>query len=103
MSERFSMSTFRLRNRAVGMKRFTVNDLASEPGVSKQNVYDFLRELREANEGFLEEERLQPLKSRPGATPKRYKLTPGGLTYLAEKIAPFVREMTAEVPSIEAA
>jgi twitching motility protein PilT len=101
MSDRFSMNTFRLRNRAVGMKRFTVNDLASEPGVSKQNVYDFIRELRETNEGFLEEERLAPLKSRPGATPKRYKLTPAGLTFLAEKNAPFVREMTGEVPAIE--
>lgn len=103
MSDRFSMNTFRLRNRAVGMKRFTVNDLASEPGVSKQSVYDFIRELRETNVDFLDEERLAPLKSRPGATPKRYKLTPAGLTFLVEKNRPFFREMSGEAPAIEAA
>jgi twitching motility protein PilT len=101
MSERFSMSTFRLRSRAVGMKRFTVNDLASQSGVSKQNVYDFIRELRENNEAFVEEERLAPFASRPGATPKRYKLTSAGVTFLVEKNAPFVREMSGEAATVE--
>jgi twitching motility protein PilT len=77
----------------MGMKIFTINDLATASGVSKQTVYDFVRDVREKDAGFLKEEALAPLKRRPGRSVHRYTLTPEGLEYLIAEHAPFVQEL----------
>jgi twitching motility protein PilT len=93
MKERIAVNTYRLRKLAMGMKVFTINDLATASGVSKQTVYDFVRDVREKDTGFLKEEVLAPLKRRPGRGVHRYTVTPEGLEYLIAEHAPFVQDL----------
>ena len=93
MKARISVNTYRLRKLATGMKVFTINDLAAASGVSKQTVYDFVRDVREKNARFLKEEPLIPLKRRPGRSVHRYTVTQEGLEFLISENAPFVQEL----------
>jgi twitching motility protein PilT len=93
MKERIAVNTYRLRKLAMGMKVFTINDLVSASGASKQTVYDFVRDVRQKDAGFLKEEALTPLKRRPGRSVHRYTVTPEGLEYLIAENAPFVQEL----------
>jgi twitching motility protein PilT len=93
MKARIAVNTYHLRRLASGMKIFTINDLAAASGVSKQTVYDFIRDIREKNPAFLKEETLAPLKPRPGRSVHRYTVTQEGLEFLITENAPFVQEL----------
>src|SRR6266849_2158972 len=85
------LNQYRLCKTAIDLRRFTVVDLVSVSGVEPVSAKAFLSRLDNKNSGWLTKASSPPKgEGRPRVI---YSLTPSGLEYLTEKIAPYAREV----------
>ena len=85
-----ALNQYRLSKTAVALRRFTVFDLVSVSGVDLVSAKAFLSRLDKKNSGWLTRTS-SPAKGE-GRPRVIYSLTPLGLEYVTEKIAPYARE-----------
>ncbi len=96
-----SLSQYRLRRLAIEQRRFTVTDLTSASGMSRESVQAFIHRLDKKNSRFLTKEDLAV--GGRGRPLRRYTLTPPGIEFLATENAPLAHKLNeaalAEVSS----
>jgi DNA-binding PadR family transcriptional regulator len=96
-----SLSQFRLRKTAIELQSFTVTDLTSATGLSRESIQVFLHRLEKKGSLPITKENLAIRE--PGRPIVRYTLTPEGIDILQRENAPVARELNdsglGEIPT----
>lgn len=86
-----SLAQYRLRKVAIELKSFTVTDLTSATGLSRESIQVFLHRLEKKGSLPITKENLSIRE--PGRPTVRYTLTPEGIDILQSENAPIAREL----------
>src|SRR5882762_2829238 len=96
-----SLAQYRLRKTAIELQSFTVTDLTSATGLSRESIQVFLHRLEKKGSLPITKENLSIRE--PGRPTVRYTLTPEGIDILQAENAPIARELNdpglGEVPT----
>jgi hypothetical protein len=96
-----SLAQYRLRKTAIELQSFTVTDLTSATGLSRESIQVFLHRLEKKGSLPITKENLTIRE--PGRPIVRYTLTPEGIGILQSENAPMARELNdsgvGEIPA----
>src|SRR5258708_7904392 len=96
-----SLSQYRLRKTAIELQSFTVTDLTSATGLSRESIQVFLHRLEKKGSLPVTKENLAIRE--PGRPIVRYTLTPEGIDILQRENAPVANELNGsgvgEIPA----